>query len=84
MRSSPMSLEKDVLQLASIFALLIIFLIFGGFYLSRGAHVRGVILLGSLVPLFILMVMKGKSGRKKDLNLSRLMKKSKKNSRSQM
>jgi len=59
-----MPLKKDVLQLTSIFAIMIIFLIFGGFYVLQGAYIRGALLLGSMVPLFILIVMKGKSMKK--------------------
>ncbi len=56
-----MSLKKDVLQLTSIFILLIIFLIFAAHYLLQGAYLHSTILFGSMIPLFILMVLKGKS-----------------------
>jgi len=56
-----MPLKKDVLQLTSIFILLIIFLIFVAYYLLQGAYLHSTILLGSMIPLFILMVVKGKS-----------------------
>jgi len=59
-----MPLKKDILQITGIFAILIIFLIFGGFYVLQGAYIRSALLLGSMVPLFVLMVMKGKSMKK--------------------
>jgi len=60
-----MPLKKDVLQLTSIFILLIIFLIFGGYFLLLGSYLRGALLLGSMIPLFILMVLKGISMKEK-------------------
>jgi len=58
-----MPLKKDVLQLTSIFVVLITLLIFGGYFLFQGAFFFGIgiIFLGSIIPLFIAMVMKGKS-----------------------
>jgi len=56
-----MPLKTDVLQLTSIFILLIIFLLFAAYYLLQGAYLHSTILLGSMIPLFILMVLKGKS-----------------------
>jgi len=56
-----MTLKRDFLQLTSIFILLIIFLIFAAYYLLQGAHLHSTILLASMIPLFILMVLKGKS-----------------------
>jgi len=61
-----MPLKKDVLHLTSIFILLIIFLIFAAYYLLQGAHLHSTILLGSMIPLFILMVLKGKSMKEGD------------------
>jgi len=60
-----MRLKKDVLQLTSIFVILIISLLFAAYYLLQGAYFHSTILLGSMVPLFILMVLKGKSMKKK-------------------
>jgi len=60
-----MPLKKDLLQLTSIFTILIIFLLFAAYYLLQGAHLHSTILLGSMIPLFILMVLKGKSMREK-------------------
>jgi len=56
-----MSLKKDVFQLTSIFAILIIFLIFGGYFPLLGSYLSGALLFGSMVPLFLLMMLKGKS-----------------------
>jgi len=60
-----MSIKKDLLQLTTIFVILIILLIFGGYYLILEAYFRGFLLIGSMVPLFILMVLKGKRMKKK-------------------
>jgi len=60
-----MPLKKDLLQLTSIFILLIILLLFAAYYLLQGAHLHSTILLGSMIPLFILMVLKGKSMKEK-------------------
>jgi len=43
-----MPFKKDLLRLTSIFILLIIFLIFGGFYLLQGAYLYSTIILGSI------------------------------------
>jgi len=60
-----MPLKKDLLQLTSIFILLIIFLLFAVYYLLHGAYLYSTILLGSMIPLFILMVLKGRSMKEK-------------------
>jgi len=60
-----MPLKKDFLQLTSIFKLLILFLIFTAYYLLHGAHLYSTIFLGSMITLFILIVLKGKSMKEK-------------------
>jgi len=59
-----MPLKKDLLQLTSIFILLNIFLIFAAYYLLQGVYLHSTILIASMIPLFILMVLKGKSVKK--------------------
>jgi len=64
-RTDAMPLKKDVLQLTSIFILLIIFLLFAAYYLLQGAYLHSTFFLASIIPLFILMVLKGKSMKEK-------------------
>jgi len=59
-----MPLKKDLHHLTSIFILLIIFLLFAVYYLLQGAYLHSTILLVSMIPLFILIVLKGKSMKK--------------------
>jgi len=55
-----MPFKRDVLQFTSIFISQIIFLIFAAYYLLQGAYIHSTILIGAMIPLFILMVLKGK------------------------
>jgi len=55
-----MSFKKDLLQLTSIFTILIIFLLFAAYYLLQKAYLHSTILLASMIPLFILIVLKGR------------------------
>jgi len=56
-----MPLKKDVLQLTSIFILLLISLLFAGYYLLQEAYLHSTILIASMITHFILMVVKEKS-----------------------
>jgi len=53
-------LVEIVLSITSIFVIQMILLGFGMYFLYQGALIHGALLLGSIIPLFIVMVLKGK------------------------